>query len=347
MRGIKSGLGYHYFKILRDENIMAHKNRKKSKSKTKLHPRSKHRARYDFKILAEKTPELTAFVHVNKYEDESIDFFEPEAVKMLNKALIQHYYEVNDWDIPAGYLCPPIPGRADYIHYVADLLGKTASKDSQMNIPKGEAIKCLDVGVGANDVYPIIGASEYGWNFVGSDVDAKAIENVAQILSANPVLEERIELRQQINTSLIFRGIIQEGEHFDVTLCNPPFHSSPREAEEAILKKLRNLKGEEVTEATLNFGGQSKELRYKGGEVGFVRKLILESKEFSKSCLWFTTLISKQTNLPRVYSLLEEAKALEIKTIPMGQGNKVSRIVAWTFLTSEQKEEWVNTRWQK
>ena len=41
---------------------------------------------------------------------------------MLNRAILMHHYGVKSWDIPAGYLCPPIPGRADYIHSVADLL---------------------------------------------------------------------------------------------------------------------------------------------------------------------------------------------------------------------------------
>jgi len=37
----------------------------------------------------------------------------------------------------------------------------------------------------------------------------------------------------------------------------------------------------------------------------------------------------------------------EVKTIPMGQGNKTSRIVAWTFLSKEQQKEWRNKRWNK
>lgn len=89
--------------------------REHPKEKYSLHPRNKHRERYDFKILADKSPDLTRFVKLNPYGDESIDFFIPEAVKMLNKSLLKQYYGIGNWDIPAGYLCPPIPGRADYI----------------------------------------------------------------------------------------------------------------------------------------------------------------------------------------------------------------------------------------
>jgi len=94
------------------------------KVKAILHPRNKHRERYDFKLLSEACPDLKQFVKLNDYGDESIDFFNPEAVKMLNKALLMHFYDVVEWDIPEGYLCSPIPGRADYVHYVADLLGR-------------------------------------------------------------------------------------------------------------------------------------------------------------------------------------------------------------------------------
>ena len=60
---------------------------------------------------------------------------------------------------------------------------------------------------------------------------------------------------------------------------------------------------------------------------------------------WFTTLVSKQSNLKNAYKTLEKYRALEVKTIPMGQGNKTSRIVAWTFLTKEDQKEWKNSRW--
>src|SRR5688572_16269023 len=68
-----------------------------------LHPRNKHRERYNFKELVKSCPELNPFVKLNDYEDESIDFFNPVAVKMLNKALLKHYYNIDYWDIPANY----------------------------------------------------------------------------------------------------------------------------------------------------------------------------------------------------------------------------------------------------
>ncbi|MEZ4934643.1 MAG: 23S rRNA (adenine(1618)-N(6))-methyltransferase RlmF [Saprospiraceae bacterium] len=297
-------------------------------TKAKLHPRNKHRGRYNFQKLIKTCPELATHVQVNKYNDKSINFFDPAAVKMLNKALLQHYYDINYWDIPAGYLCPPIPGRADYIHHIADLLGEK----NKGKIPMGSPIKCLDIGVGANCVYPIIGRKEYGWSFVGSDIDPVAVASANKIIEANPILKDHVEVRLQNNPMNIFIGIVQPGERFDLTICNPPFHGSAEEAQAGTMRKLKNLKGKKINKPVLNFGGQNKELWCEGGELRFVQNMIKESQRFAEACSWFSTLISKEANLKGVYHSLEKVKAKEVRTIQMGQGNKKSRIVAWTFL---------------
>jgi len=316
---------------------MQGKKKKHPEIKTKLHPRNKHRERYDFEMLIKSCPELASYVQLNKYGDLSIDFFIPEAVKMLNKALLLHYYEVN-WDIPAQYLCPPIPGRADYIHHVADLLHGT---NSALSESKNKNIRCLDIGVGANCVYPIIGSKEYGWQFVGSDVDAVSVAAATKIVEGNAFLKKQVTIRLQPNGRDVFKGIIKPKEFFDLTICNPPFHSSLEDAQKGSLRKLKNLKSDKASKSVLNFGGQNNELWCVGGEVKFVRDMIYESKHFSKSCRWFTTLVSKESHLKAIYKVLRKVDAVAVKTIAMGQGNKISRIVAWTFLEPKEQEEWL------
>jgi 23S rRNA (adenine1618-N6)-methyltransferase len=304
------------------------------KEKIKLHPRNKHRERYDFELLTKTYPELARFVLVNPFGDESIDFFNPMAVKMLNKALLKHYYQMQEWDIPAGYLCPPIPGRADYIHYLADLLSENNDK-----VPTGKTIKILDIGVGANAVYPIIGQSEYGWLFVGTDIDATALASATKLMEQNPVLKEHLTLRIQPNAKHIFKNIIQPNERFNASICNPPFHASLAEAQAGTTRKLKNLTSKKTTQPTLNFGGKNNELWTEGGELTYVKTMIAESKQFATTCCWFTTLISKESNLIAVQHTLKTAGATNINTIPMGQGNKISRMMAWSFLTDEQRKE--------
>ena len=308
------------------------------KEKSSLHPRNKHRKRYDFVELCKSCPELMQFVKRNEYNDESIDFFNPEAVKTLNKALLKCYYGISHWSIPQHYLCPPIPGRADYIHHIADVVGSYYKN----NIPTGNTFKCLDIGTGANCVYPIIGNKEYGWSFTGTDIDPIALENASQIIRHNPSLMTKINLRLQQDPGSIFKGIIQKDEYFDLSICNPPFHASKEEAKAAALRKLSNLKGKKITTPTLNFGGKNNELWCAGGEERFVRDMIRESKQFATSCFLFSTLISKESSLVSVYKTLKESAARDVKTIPMGQGNKKSRIVVWTFLSADQQKRWVS-----
>lgn len=309
--------------------------------KTVLHPRNRHRGRYDFKLLTITCPELGNYVKLNAYGDESIDFANPKAVKWLNKALLKQYYGVDYWDIPTGYLCPPIPGRADYIHYAADLLGSS----NNGKIPTGFRVKCMDIGVGASCVFPIIGSKEYGWSFIGSETDPAAIESASKIVNYNAFLKRNIDLRLQDNPKDIFHGIMERNEPVDITICNPPFHSSLEEAQEGTLRKLSSLNHKKITTPTLNFGGQTTELWCEGGEERFVRDMIRQSKQFGSNCFWFTTQISKQSHLESVYEALKSAGAVEVKTIPMGQGTKVSRIVAWTFLKKDQQKGWIESKW--
>lgn len=297
-------------------------------SKPGLHPANRHREHYDFRVLVQTCPELAQFVKMNPYGDESIDFFDPVAVKMLNKALLKHFYGINDWDIPAGYLCPPIPGRADYLHHMADLL----AVGNMGTVPIGDGIRCLDIGTGANCIYPVLGNRLYGWSFVGTEIDPKARKNAEEIISKNHCLIGEIEIRLQKNVGDIFKNVIKTGEYFDLTLCNPPFHSSAEDAVAGSRRKTGNLKGKRISKPILNFGGIANELWCEGGEEQFVKRMIAESRQFSTQCGWFSALVSKSIHLPGIRHALKLAEAPHIRTIEMSHGNKVSRIVAWRFI---------------
>jgi 23S rRNA (adenine1618-N6)-methyltransferase len=56
--------------------------------------------------------------------------------------------------------------------------------------------------------------------------------------------------------------------------------------------------------------------------------------------LWFTTLVSKKDNLKSIYKTLNKVSAVAVKTFEMAQGQKNSRIVAWTFLSETQQKNW-------
>lgn len=309
--------------------------------KDNLHPRSLHRGRYDFPKLIAASPELGRFVAVNPYGDESVDFADPAAVKALNRALLIQMYGIKDWDIPNQYLCPPIPSRADHLHYLADLLAE--SNDAV--VPRGDAVRVMDVGVGANCIYPLIGRSVYGWQFVGTDIDAAALNNAQALLQANG-MDKAVELRLQHSRTAVFAGVTDAHEHFDLSMCNPPFHASLGEAKAGSQRKWHNLGKTGEADPVLNFGGQGRELWCKGGEVAFVRRMIQESVSGHGNVLWFTTLVSKSDNMPVLEALLKEAGVRDTRVLEMSQGQKKSRILAWSYFDAAQRRDWAIRRWQ-
>lgn len=292
---------------------------KKIVKKGELHPNNPHKGRYNFGTLIENFPDLKPYIIKNPNGEDTIDFSDNQSVIYLNKALIKTYYNIENWDIPAGFLCPPIPGRADYIHYIEDLLSKK------------ENIHILDIGTGANCIYPIIGSQTYGWNFTASDIDPKSIENAEKIVNSNESLKKRVKLKLQKDKNHIFVGIIEKDDYFDLTMCNPPFHSSLEEALKANEKKVNNLnKGNKDIKKGLNFGGQKAELWCKGGETLFLKKVAKESALFATQVSWFTSLVSNKENLKPTIKILEKLGA-KYKVLDMTQGQKISRILAWTF----------------
>jgi 23S rRNA (adenine1618-N6)-methyltransferase len=288
--------------------------------KGELHPNNPHKGKYDFEVLSKNIPQLKEYIRKNPRGEDTIDFSDNEAVILLNKALLKTFYNIDNWDIPKSFLVPPIPGRADYIHYIAELLEK---KDN---------VKVLDIGTGANCIYPIIGSQSYGWNFLASDIDSKSIENAQKIIDANKNLKDKIILKLQKNRDNIFEGIIDKTDRFDLTMCNPPFHSSLEAAIKANERKVSNLnKGNKEIKKGFNFGGQKAELWCNGGELLFLKKMAKESVKFSSQVNWFTSLVSDKDNIKPLGKLLEKLGAKEVKVLEMSQGQKISRVLAWKF----------------
>jgi len=316
-------------------------NKQTPKRRKSLHPRNSHQVGYDFPALVASSPALSTHVKTNEHGNLSIDFANPLAVNALNTALLKHHYNIVDWQVPQGALCPPIPGRADYIHHIAELLG--IGKTPTGKTPDKSNITLLDIGTGANGIYPLLAHQLYDWQCVGSDINQQSLDNVATIITSNPSLKNAVKLRLQTDKNQMFKGIIQADDYFDVTVCNPPFHASQEEASRESQRKVDKLarnRGEQSNTTsgpkkpappTLNFGGQQAELWCNGGERLFLKKMIKESKGFATQCHWFTSLVSKSDNIKPSTKLLRKLGATDIREIEMAQGNKITRILAWTY----------------
>jgi len=316
---------------------LQNKSRKVIK-KQSLHPRNLHNKRYPIADLVKVCPELKSYVKLTPQGETSIDFSQAKAVFLLNKALLSYYYQIQYWQIPENFLCPPVPGRADYLHYLADLITGSTPKQK---INKDANVRILDIGTGANCIYPLIGESLFGWQFVGTDISKLALESAEKNLSTNHLSSRLV---WQKNKSNIFKGILKtqltsDIAQFDACICNPPFYESAKQAMQVNLTKQHKLnknrvkKGNRVKpiEQNRNFRGQNAELWCQGGELAFLLNMVDESIEYAKQIVWFTTLVSNKENLPPLQKRLAHHNARQVKTIPMGQGQKQSRILAWQF----------------
>lgn len=192
-----------------------------------------------------------------------------------------------------------------------------------------ESIKVLDIGTGASCIYPLLGNAEYNWKFVATDIDETSLKYAQNIINKNN-LTNSIALRFQKEPSQIFKGILKESDEFSISICNPPFYKSETEALDATIQKLKGLnrEGEKIIR---NFAGMQNELWYKGGEKAFIHNYLYESSLFKDQCIWFTTLVSKKDIVKGVNMSLKKLGATDIKVITMSQGNKISRIITWTF----------------
>lgn len=280
-----------------------------------MHPKNPFNKDYNFNNLIAKHPPLKSFVFENEYGNQTIKFADSQAVKALNTALLKEHFGVNYWNIPENNLCPPIPGRLDYLLHVADLVSE---KD----------IHLLDIGTGANLIYPILASTHFNWKCTASEVNTDSLSNAQEIIDKNEALKN-IELRHQQFKSNILEHIILPTDAFDVVVCNPPFFKNRTDAQKSNLRKFENLKLSE--DKTQNFGGLSNELWYKGGEEAFIKKMAEESVQFKDQVRWFTSIVSQKENLKNIKRAINKTKPTEVKIIEMEQGNKQSRFVAWTF----------------
>lgn len=87
-----------------------------------IHPRNRYADKTpDFAALAQSFPELQQYIRSHKDGKASIDFRNAQGCKCLTKALLHHDFNIT-WDIPDGQLVPPLANRANYIHWLEDLL---------------------------------------------------------------------------------------------------------------------------------------------------------------------------------------------------------------------------------
>jgi 23S rRNA (adenine1618-N6)-methyltransferase len=213
----------------------------------------------------------------------TIRFDDPLAVRTLNAALLAADYNITGgWQdlLPPYALTPPIPGRADYVHYAADVLaaswGRAMEKEDVTTdtttdpeetspvqrrqtgshnhvVPRGPTVRCLDIGTGASLVYPLLGHAVYGWSFVASEVHNESLVAATVIATANGLCDV-VDIRRQTKRTRILAGLLRadsddsnsddtstNNERIAMVLCNPPFYESREAFDKESTRKVQNL----------------------------------------------------------------------------------------------------------
>lgn len=329
-----------------------------------LHPRNAFKGSYDMGALVKASPSLGAHVipaAASKSRRDTIDFADAAAVRALNQALLAADYNVRGWELPDGMLCPPIPGRADYVHHLADVLAEATANGAP---PRGARVRVLDIGTGSSVIYPLIGASAYEWSFVGSESNQASYESARRIVAANAGAHASLqssEVRLQADPYRLLAGVCDEArDEFDLCMCNPPFYTSAEEFARENQRKVIGLatnrwnrngvesprlqtRGEKAS--SNNFGGGEAELWCDGGEVAFVGALIRESEAWADRCLWFSSLVSRAEHLPPLLAKLRRARGVvDARVVDMGAGQKKTSVLLWTFTQTTARRGWARRR---
>ncbi|RHY63129.1 hypothetical protein DYB30_002127, partial [Aphanomyces astaci] len=239
----------------------------------------------------------------------------------LTRALLHRDFGITTWHVPLNRLCPPLPNRLNYIHWIEDLiLFSQSSYVSTEDAP----IWGVDIGTGASVIYPLLGHSLNQWRFLATDVDAESIEYAAANLRSNH-LEHVIHLETVADghdaailpTASIQRRCRHDGPVL-FTMCNPPFFDSIDQAD---------------TNPRTACTGSASEMTTPGGEVAFVTRMIQDSLLLTSQVRWYTSLIGRKSSLRPLLAILRSHGIPNMRTTEFLQGRTTRWGLAWSFTT--------------
>lgn len=343
------------------------KKRKRARERATIHPRNKYSENPpDFGLLASLYPTFQPYVFYSRDGRPRIDWKDYNATRELTRVLLLHDHGLNWW-IPDCQLCPTVPNRSNYIHWIEDLLSSNIIVDNRAD---SAVVRGFDIGTGANCIYPLLGSSLLGWRFVGSDVTEVALEWAEKNVKNNPHISGLIEIRKVDNSEEVVREQLQIGDIRDCesNICNldgtsiGTSVSCPAELRSGVKMSYEGppilvgvVKDEEkfdfcmcnppffetMEEAGLNpktaCGGTSEEMVCPGGEQAFVTRIIDDSVKLKQTFRWYTSMVGKKSNLKILISKLRAVGITIVKTTEFVQGQTCRWGLAWSFVPPSRK----------
>ena len=272
----------------------------------------------DFLTLIKEFPELKKYIlkqNEDNEEEFQFDWSNNELSLLMDKSILNYYFNIKYYDIPKGFLIPPIPSRINYINLINSIITKLIKDIDIKNIIG------IDIGTGANIIYPILGYSIYKWKFICTEINKEAYNNAKLILQKNN-LENNINIIKQNNKDNIFISILNRENKYIFSMCNPPYYNYENEI------KLEDKKRDNE----YNFD----EIYYKNGEYGFFQRYFEESICYKNNVFLYTILIGKKINAENIYDKLSSYNDI-IKIYNMQKiltGNNVRYIIYWSFFNN-------------
>jgi 23S rRNA A1618 N6-methylase RlmF len=288
----------------------------------RMHPRNPYSSPINIALLARQFPDLCDHVISRSSNGHVVyDWHAPGATYAVTRALLKRDFDL-EWQQPLQHLCPPVPGRMNYLLWVQDLAlqdGAAAAAD----------VCVADIGTGASAIFPLMGARRFGWSFVALDSNEDALSHARANVERNG-LQQLIAVQHVAGDSSIIDAI-NAHPNITHTMCNPPFFSASSSSAWRQRAPAARAGGRGAMSAC---AAVEPELFTQGGEVAFMRKIIEESaaSPCSRRVKWFTCMVGIKADLAALKSACYSAGATQLRCTTFYQGQTLRWGLAWTFL---------------
>lgn len=117
-----------------------------------------------------------------------------------------------------------------------------------------------------------------------------------------------------------------ELDHLDFTVCNPPFFTSVDEWKASIAGEGRAKGPSSVCT------GAEVEMVTEGGDLGFVLRMVEESRALGKKVAWYTSMLGKLSSTIKLVEKLKEVGCKNWAVCCLGAQHKTRRwAVGWSW----------------
>lgn len=240
--------------------------------------------------------------------------------------------------LPPDRLCPAVPVRWNYVRWLQDLLDTsapwtdlTAISLAPVPVPDpARRVRGLDIGVGASCIYGLLAcATRPRWEVCGTDIDAASLAAAQANVTANGLVD-RILLRRQPDptAALVPFDLLPwpatPADPLDFVMTNPPFYASAEDMAACNARKPRP--------ASAVCTGAENEMIGPGGDLGFARRLLAESRTEGPRVRWWTIMLGKRASAVALVAELRAAGVSNFAVTDLRAGHRTRRwAVAWSW----------------